>query len=267
MASSPPAAYSCAGQTNFLSLPRELRDMIYSMALPNKVTISSPSLRVRKNVFARSHDVCASMALLDVRSSTAQVAHEAREHFFGKNAFDLRMDSIAKFLTGNDGHRSGPGRFEVTHYVRRLTVMINFVNDESIQGPGWLRSKIQPLLACPSLEAVTISVCSVGIKQKDCRVLKAVAVACREIAAKLGPKCQFVLFCPWSLPRDGLGSNKLSGDLAWLKSFIGFVVDKDDRDTLDSQGNSTCEREGDTAGVTQAVCIRSRQNSSDGSAF
>ncbi|KAL6714000.1 hypothetical protein ACLMJK_008494 [Lecanora helva] len=151
------AGSSQPSATNFLSLPPEVRDMIYEHALVMHEPINLSAIdRARK-----PKGLPLSLNLLNIEASNAQVTNEARQVFFGKNNFELSYFSVWKFWTRNLACIWSYDWCDWRFWMRNLT--IDYFCDEIAKLESNLRchhtSGPSSLFeACPALTVVTFKI-------------------------------------------------------------------------------------------------------------
>ncbi len=175
---------------NFASLPRELRDEIYDLALISDEVIEKPVSLRRCEQGTRGFDLHPSYALLSVKASSLQIALEARETFFRHNTFVVYASALSDFLSGNTGHINGPGRFDISPWISKLQIELRGLTYDQVrvEKPARMISQFQLLQKCPSLRSVNIYMSGAVEMSKPqfVHTLQSVCFSCEDLHSRLG---------------------------------------------------------------------------------
>ena len=215
-------------QASFASLPREIRDEIYLLALPYFETIyfsSGPLLPGPS-----------SCEILSPLASTPTYAKEACEMLLKRNQISVGLENIPLML-GEDG----------TSFLCDLhSLFSDVVTLTCIDVKSWLRvvvihielkgftaelaGRVSLLLECPALQWVDV-VIERGYGNFRLRYeIETLSCAFKALAEKLGRR---LTFCVRSLIPDH-----------WSKRYVGFDGDLEQLETLVRAGKSNVDSEG-----------------------
>lgn len=160
--------------TSFLSLPRELRDEIYTLALepwaPKFCRITVPPYRS-----CTYPGFYACFNLLRPAASNLQIALEARDFFFRKYTFEVAPWEVTNFLEGSTDISLRPMRgFDFKPWVQNLAITVRYL--EEIR-PGKFLGRSYELLGqlallseCPALRKVAVEIIVPGYKIHECHL-------------------------------------------------------------------------------------------------
>ena len=144
--------------TNFSSLPREIRDQIYTQVLANPLPIQFSNVL---GLMVCDPDLLGPMAMLFAWASNLQIADEACAIFYQCNAFSVDCQDLPMFIGGNV-HKmlsinvSGfphERSFDNKDWIRSLHVVIE---QDNTTHSRYLAYELRYLLECPRLQKLTI---------------------------------------------------------------------------------------------------------------
>ena len=150
--------------TNFNSLPRELRDQVYSQVLVSTLPIQFSNVH---GPMVCNPDLLAPMAMLFAWASSRRIADEACEIFYQRNTFLVYCEDLPTFL-GAKIHRMfsiDVGRlirnqeptfirsFDTSDWVANIDVIIE---QDTAKYSRYLAYELPYLLGCPRLRKLTI---------------------------------------------------------------------------------------------------------------
>ena len=150
--------------TNFNSLPRELRDQVYSQVLVSTLPIQFSNVL---GPMVCDPDFIAPMAMLFAWASSQRIADEACEIFYQRNTFLVYCEDLPTFLEGKVHkmlsidvgpiiHNQEPTfnrMFDIGEWVANIDVVIE---QNTTNHSRYLAYELQYLLRCPRLRNVTI---------------------------------------------------------------------------------------------------------------
>ena len=183
----PDTPTSPADQANFASLPREIRDKIYRLALPYLCHIT---LRFSP---PQSHP-SRGYRILSPKASNSTYANEARAMFFNRNIFHISNKRL-QVLLGDEGisfmyhplarfvHVRAKGRFNPKLWLRNVVIEIKMEDMDELAG------RIGLLFDCPALRDVAVVL--FGGQWALARTLNTLSSAFQVLAEKLGRRLKF----------------------------------------------------------------------------
>ena len=150
--------------TNFNSLPRELRDQVYTQVLVSTLPIQFSNVL---GPVVCNPDLRAPMAMLFSWASSPQIADEACEIFYQCNTFLVYCEDLPTFLGGKIHrmlsidigrliHNQEPTVircFDTSDWVANIDVI---VEEDTTKYSRYLAYELQYLLRCPRLRNLTI---------------------------------------------------------------------------------------------------------------
>ena len=176
----PDMAVASPDQANFASLPREIRDEIYRLALPQ-------SCKIWVTVFGAHSRSSRLYQILSLQASNSTYANEARAMCFEKNVFYVGIEKLQVFL-GEDGVKYG---FDVKPFLRDIVLKI-FMDDRMDE----LAERISLLSKCPTLRSVAaiLDCTAILLNRSDLKcAMKTIFGAFKALAEKLGRRLKFSL--------------------------------------------------------------------------
>ncbi len=182
-------------KASFASLPREIRDEIYRLALPD-----SCDMRL---IFNRRTRPSSRFRILSPQASTSTYANEACAILFQRNSFGIWVEDL-KLLLGEDGiscvfdivtlnyknvHVLPKGCFDVKPWLRDIVIDIT-MEDETDK----LAASMGLLLECPALRSVKLVLYGGHSTLK--RTITIISSAFETLAEQLGRRLVFSLAIP-----------------------------------------------------------------------
>ena len=145
------------GAVNFLSMPREIRDLVYENLL-----ISSEPINFNRLFGPQVYDI--STGLLALWGTVSQVAHEACAIFYRRNTFVVLDGDLHSFLHSNiiswvlhasspDQHKQQLVNINVNAWLSKIEI---FQEQSMFTDYRELGAGLRYLLACPRLQSVVI---------------------------------------------------------------------------------------------------------------
>ena len=150
--------------TNFLSLPRELRDQIYGQLLVRPLPIQFSNVL---GPIVCDPDVLGPLTMLFAWASNRQIADEACEIFYKRNTFSVHCEDLPTFLGANihkmlvidvcqSLHKQESAcirSFDTKEWVANMSVIVEEGNTSFSR---YLAYELGYLLECPRLRKLTI---------------------------------------------------------------------------------------------------------------
>ena len=215
-------------QASLASLPREIRDEIYRLALPYFETIyfSSGPLLPRPS----------SCEILSPLASTPIYAKEACEMLLKRNQISVGLENPPLML-GEDGtsflcdlHSLIPDVVSLTCIDVKSCLRVVVIHIELMGFTAELADRVSLLLECPALQWVEVVIDrGYGNSRLRCEI-ETLSCAFKALAEKLGRRLRFFI---QSLIPDH-----------WSKRYAGFEGDLEQLEILVRDGKSNVESEG-----------------------
>ena len=223
---------------SFASLPREIRDMIYRLAIPHSEIISL-RLGPPHSSQVRFWDY----RILLLQASNFKFVNEARAMLFQRNSICIRAQDL-RLLLGEDGlnsvsvHAWGSyvhvilkGSFDVKPWLREVVFKVS-MKDKINELPGLIGF----LLECSALRRVEVSLYRGHSVLRS--VIGTIVIAFKALAEKLGERLVFSLALETSI-WDGFGHPKLDmiliGGLGELETMAHDVDSRYEDEESDSE--------------------------------
>ena len=172
------------GPANFLSIPREIRDLVYE-----KLLISSEPINFNSFSGPLVYDI--DTGLLRSWGAIPQIAHEACTFFYRRNTFVILDGDLHSFLHSNisswvlhapssDRRRQQPLKINVSSWLSKIEV---FQEQSMFTDYRELGAGLRYLLACPRLQTVVIDTGRGFWRMLD----DGSKIAVEELIRRLGP--------------------------------------------------------------------------------